>query len=200
MSEDILMRMEREDGMPEQCPMMGVGFFVRPVQNPKRSKAAGHPVFEDREWVKIVTPGDKNSWVERQATAVEKRRFPKSYAAFKAIENQSAVDGFRIEEWPQVTRAMAMTLKAAHIDTVEALAQVSDGHIDKIGFAGRELRAKAQAFIAVSKDTAAAQQYKADNDKLMSMISDQQRQIAELAAKLEKRGPGRPPKEAVEAA
>lgn len=194
MNEEIHMRMEREDGMPEQCPMMGVGFFIRPVQNPERSKAAGHPVFEDREWVKIVTPGDKNSWVERKATDIEKRRFPKTYAAFKTMEHQQAVNGFRIEEWPQVTRAMAMTLKAAHIDTVEALAQVSDGHIDKIGHSGRDLRAKAQAFLVVSKDTAAAQNFKAESDKKDATLLDMQRQINELAAQLQKRGPGRPPK------
>lgn len=192
MSEDIHMRMEREDGMPEQCPMMGVGFFVRPVQNPERSKAAGHPVFEDREWVKIVTPGDKNSWVERKATDVEKRRFPRTYAAFKSMEHQTAVDGFRIEEWPQVTRAMAMTLKAAHIDTVEALAQVSDGHIDKIGHNGRALRSKAQAFVALSRDTAAAQNFKAESDKKDLAIADLQRQLNDLASRVEKRGPGRP--------
>lgn len=192
MSEEIVMMGERQAGMPEQVPMMGVGFYVKPVVNAKKSKLAGHPVFEDREWVKIVTPGDRNSWVERVATDKDRQTYPRTYGIFKNTEKTQAVEGFRIEEWPQVTRAMAWTLKAANIFTVEQLATVSDTNIDKIGHSGRDLRSKAQAFVAVAKDSAAAHQFKAESDKKDMAIADLQRQISELAARLEKRGPGRP--------
>ncbi len=193
MSEEVQMMMEREAGAPQQVPQLGVGFFVRPVQHSKQSKLAGHPVFVDREWFVCVVPGDRNSRIERPATDMDKRRFPVSYAAFKATETKAPVNGFRIEEWPQVTRAMAMTLKAAHIDTVEALAEVGDGNIDKIGHSGRELRSKAQAFVAMAKDSAAVQAIKAESDRKDATLADMQRQINELAAQLQKRGPGRPP-------
>jgi len=188
MSDEIQMMMEREAGAPQNVPQLGVGFFVRPVQHAKQSKLAGHPVFVDREWFVCVIPGDRNSRIERPATDVDKKRFPQTYAAFKAAEHQAPVNGFRIEEWPQISRAQAWTFKAAHIYTVEALAEVGDGHIDKLGQSGRELRSKAQAFVAMAKDTAAVQAIKAESDRKDATLADMQRQINELATQLSKRG------------
>lgn len=188
MNEEIHMMMEREAGAPEQCPQLGIGFFSRPLQHAKKSKLAGHPVFEDREWFVCVVPGDKNSRIERPASDTDKRRFPRTYAAFKSMEQKAPVNGFPIEEWPQVTRAQAMTLKAMNIFTVEALGEVSDANVDKLGHSGRELRAKAQAFLVVSKDTAAAQAFKAESERKDATLADMQRQINELAGQLQKRG------------
>ncbi len=188
MSEEIHMAMEREAGAPQNIPQLGVGFFMRPVQHAKQSKLAGHPVFVDREWFVCVIPGDKNSRIERPASDTDKKRFPVTYAAFRATEQQAQVTGFRIEEWPQISRAQAWTFKAAHIYTVEALAEVSDANVDKLGQSGRELRSKAQAFVAMAKDTAAVQAIKAESDRKDATLADMQRQINDLAGQLSKRG------------
>ncbi len=188
MSEEIHMAMEREAGAPQNIPQLGVGFFMRPVPHAKQSKLAGHPVFVDREWFVCVIPGDKNSRIERPASDTDKKRFPVTYAAFKATEQQATVNGFRIEEWPQISRAQAWTFKAAHIDTVEALAEVSDAKVDKLGQSGREWRSKAQAFVALAKDTAAVQAIKAESDRKDATLADMQRQINDLAGQLSKRG------------
>jgi hypothetical protein len=105
-----------------------------------------------------------------------------------------------VEQWPQITRAQAMTLKAMHVHTVESLAEVHDGHIDKLGQNGRELRTKAKAFLELAKDTAAAQAHAAENQALKDQIAELQRQFAQLSAQTEKRGPGRPPKQVEQAA
>lgn len=200
MNSEIVMGMEARVTEPPGTPALGVGFYVAPRQSKRKSKAAGHPVFEDTEFIRIVVIGDKNGEVNRPASQKDKTDFPRSYMAFKEREGgkRTAVDGMPLEEWAQVTRSMALTLKAANIFTVEGLATVADGHIDKLGPNGRELRAKAQGFVAQAKDAAAAQTFKAENDRLVALLQDQQRQIAELAARLDdkpKRGPGRPRKQ-----
>jgi hypothetical protein len=196
--DEIPMMMEREAGCPEQVPEVGVGFGLVPQENGRKSSAAGHPVFEEREYVKIVIPGDKQSLYFQPATDQHKRRFPRAYAMFKARETQAGVEGMPIEHWPQITRALALTFKACNIPTVEALAAVHDGHVEKLGNEGREWRAKAKAFLDIAKDTAASQKLAAESERKDLMISDLQRQINDLAARLsdepQKRGPGRPPK------
>lgn len=183
---EIPMMMEREFGQPEHVPQVGVGFGMVPEQSKKKSEA-GYPVYKDVEYVQIVIPGDKNSLYRQPATDQHKKRFPMAYAAFLAREKKPVLEGMPIEQWPQVTRSEALTLKAANIPTVEALAAVHDGHVDKLGQQGREWRAKAQAFIALAKDTAAGQKIAAENEDLKNQMADMQRQIKDLAGQLQKK-------------
>lgn len=196
-ADEIPLMMEREAGAPEHVAAIAVGFGMVPMEDTKESSKAGHPVFKDREFFKGVVPGDKNTVSLRLANDKDRLRFPKAYAAFKQRETVP-IQGMPVEEWPQITRAQAMTFKAMHIFTVEALAEVHDGHIDKLGQNARELRTKAKAFLATAKDTAAAQKIAAENDKLKEQITELQRQMADLASRVDepKRGPGRPRKEA----
>ena len=189
------MIMEREFGLPEHVPQVAVGFCMEVTEDKKKSAAAGHPVFTEREFCKIVIPGDKQSLYYQPATDEKRRKFPNAYRAFQQRESKPVVEGMPIEHWPQITRAQAMTFRAANIHTVEALASVHDGNIDKIGSHGRDLRAKAQAFLAVAKDSAAAQKIAVENQQLKDQLAEMQKQINTLAKALEKRGPGRPRKD-----
>ncbi len=200
---DIIM-IEREAGAPESVPahliMYGMGTRIKESE----SKAAGTPVHVDHPWIQILVPGEQNkSAPERPASETDMRRFPRSYDAVMRAhaKNGPGIHGMPIEGWAQITRSEAVTLRSANIPTVEALAEVQDGHIDKIGMRGRELRSMAKAFLEINKNAAAAQVYKAESDRKDLAIADLQRQFNELAARLEKpedeepkRGPGRPRK------
>lgn len=195
---EIPLMMEREAGAPDHVAAIAVGFGMLAVENPKLSSAAGHPVFMDREHFKGVVPGDKNTVSCRYSTDKDRQRFPKAYAAFKQRET-TPIQGMPIEQWPQVTRAQALNFKTMHVFTVEALAEVHDGHIDKLGQNARELRTKAKAFLDLAKDTAAAQKSAAENEQLRNQIAELTRQMTDLASRVgdqPKRGPGRPPKHA----
>lgn len=197
MYDDIPLILEREAGAPDYISAIAVGFGMMPVEDKSASEKAGHPVFVDREFFSARVPGDKNTHSLRFATKKDREMFPKAYAAFKQRDTVP-VQGLPIEQWPQITRGQAMTFRAAGIQTVEALAEVHDGNIDKIGMSARELRAKARAFRDLAAETAAAQKIAAENEALKLQMSDMQRQINELAslAQEQKRGPGRPRKEA----
>lgn len=186
---------EREFGAPDHVPQVLVGFCMVPAEDKNKTKAQGYPVFREREYVKIIVPGDKQSEYFQPSTDVDRNRFPISYQKFKARESGPISEGMPIEQWPQLKRAEAMTLKAAGIHSVEALAAIHDGNIGKIGNMGRDWRAKAQAFLAVAKETAASQDLAAKNQKLMDQIAAMQAQIDELARAAEKRGPRQPRKE-----
>lgn len=178
--DDIAIMTEREAGMPESCPMVGVGFCLYPLEDAGATEKAGHPVFKDVEFVKIQVPGDRDSIVFQPASGEHKRRFPIAYQRFQQ-QKVVAQEGLPIEHWPMVTRAVAWTLKAAGIPTVEALAEVHDGNLEKLGTGMRDLRAKARAYLDNAKSSAAAQQLAREKQQLIDLVENLQGQIRQLA-------------------
>jgi hypothetical protein len=175
------MMTEREFGAPEHVPQILVGFCMVPKEDKHKSKAAGYPVFREQEYVKLIVPGDKQSEYFQPSTEKDRKTYPSAYQAFKNRESKPVVEGMPIEQWPQVTRALAMTLRAAGIHTVEALAAVHDGNIGKVASNGQELRAKAKAFLETAKNSAASQALAAENQKLQDQLAVMQEQINALA-------------------
>lgn len=198
MQDEIPLMMEREAGAPDFIASIAVGFGMLPVEDKSASEKAGHPVYVDREFFSARVPGDKNTHSLRIATKQDRERFPRAYAAFKD-RGSVPLNGMPIEQWPIISRAQSLTLRAAGIHTVEAMAEVHDGHIDKLGSNARELKVKARAYLAQATDAAAAQKLAADNQRKDDEMTELRRQIADLASRLEapeKRGPGRPRKDA----
>jgi hypothetical protein len=187
LSDDFPMMMEREAGMHETIPPVAVSFGLYPVIDNAKTKEAGHDVYKDVEFVKIAIPGDRNSLFFQPAQPTHRARFPQAYAAYKQRE-RVPVEGMRIEEWAPVSRSIALNLKAMHIDTVEALAAVHDGNVDRIGSNGRELRAKAQAWLAESKSGAAASQLATEKQALQDQLAGLQAQMAALQQQMAGKG------------
>lgn len=195
------MMLEREAGLPESYPAVAVGFGMYPQVDKAKTAAAGHDVYAEKEYVRIVVPGDKTSLLFQPSTDAYRRRFPKAYGAFQSREKGSGADGMPIEQWAAVSRSTALTLRAAHIHSVEALAEVHEGHIDRVPIGNaRELQAKARAWLRQAKDSAEVQRKAAENQDLRDQLAALQAQMVALqqAATSAKRGPGRPPKATVE--
>jgi hypothetical protein len=184
-TDDIPMISEREAGMPEHVPAVGVGFGLNAVEDEAKSTEAGRKIFKEVEFVKIMVPGDKQSVFLQPATAQHRQRFPRAYAMFKQLGTM-AVEGTPIETWPMITRAEAMTLKANNVLTLEMLCDVHDGNLGKLGFNARELQAKARAYLANAKDSAAAQKFAVEAQRKDEQIAELQRQINDLATRLDK--------------
>lgn len=167
--------------IPDGTAPVAVAFGYAPLRDPQKSAVAGHDVYTEVEFVKIAVPGDKHSFYFQPATDVHKARFPKAYAAFKE-RGMKPLQGMPIEQWAPISRSLAMTLKAAHIHTVEALAEVHDGNIAKLGFNARELREKARAWLAEAKDSAATMQLAAEKKALEDQLAAMRAQIEALQA------------------
>jgi len=186
LSDDFPMALEREAGMPEWVSQVAVAFGMYPHLDPKRSQEAGHEVYKDVPYVKIAVPGDRQSVVFQPATDDYKRRFPTAWAKFEAREKRDGTEGMRIEQWAAISRGVAMTLKAVHIHTVESLAEVHDGNIDRIGLSNaRELREKARAWLAQAQDSAATLRAAAEKKELQDQLASRDAQMAAMAQRLE---------------
>lgn len=178
------MMLEREAGLPENYPAVAVGFGLYPQLNKAKTAEAGHDVYDEREYVRIVVPGDKSSLLFQPSNDSYRRRFPRAYDAFKAREKGQKESGMPIEQWAVVSRSVAMTLRSAHVHTVEALCEVSENLIDRLSVPNaRELQAKARAWLAQARDGAEATRKAAENEALQKTIASLQAQIAALAAR-----------------
>lgn len=176
-----------------------VEFSFKPLKNEFKSNEAGREIWEDVEHVTIIIPGDRNTLIERIVEPDDKTKFALEYAAFKNHEKKAVV-GTPLSEWAPMSRSLVKEFEYLHIHTVEHLADMSDTAKQAFGPGALQWCEKAKAFLASAKDSAAGQKYAADNAALRNEIAELKRQISEISAQAEKRGPGRPRKEQEEAA
>lgn len=175
-------------------------FFIEPVHLVFKSEQEGRPIYEDREFVRIITPGIAKSMPVEEVTAEHKNRWPQEYATFKS-GLEEPVSGTPLEKWPQMTPSMCLMLKAMHVRTVEELAVLDDNILQGIGIGGRQFRDKAKEFVERANTDAPVEAALARAALAEERFETLQRQFEELKALLpqdsaeeKRRGPGRPPK------
>ncbi|HLI66318.1 MAG TPA: hypothetical protein VKU90_08120 [Caulobacteraceae bacterium] len=127
-------------------------FKTEAVHLPFRSKEAGRPIYEDREFVEILIPGDRRSMPVEPVNDEHKARWPKEYEAFRAGQ-EAPLEGTPLADWPnsRLTRARAEELAYFNIRTVEHLAAVNDAQLANLGMGARELRQAARTFLDVAR-------------------------------------------------
>lgn len=152
-----------------------VRFYMRARLNPDKSSEANRPIYEDTEYVEIMAPGEKNSIVQRPATAEDTFRFRTHYEQFKAGIKEQEV-GTPLKVLPFLSEGQIEELAYFKIRTVEKLANLSDSVMQNF-MGARELQQRAQRFL----------QALSSNDSLLEKNRDLQRQLDELRAMLEKR-------------
>jgi 3-methyladenine DNA glycosylase Tag len=162
-----------------------VEFFQKAVRITAKEEAAGRPIFEDQDWVKITPPGNGLLTVIRKASRSDKARFNKQWAFYEQnrSDNDSA-NGTPLSQWPLMTPAMVEGLKAAGFRTVEQLAMASDQQIQSIqmsaGVAPTVLREKAKAYLINARDSAAIQKQAEDFELAKNEIENLKAQLANL--------------------
>lgn len=157
-----------------------VTFYIRPVMNNFKSSEAGRPIFEEKEYIRIIVPGDSKTTVDCPVTDEFRMRFEKQYDKFKKGLEQ-AVEGTPLEMWPQMTVGLCAELKAMNVSTVEQLASLDDGKAQKI-MGNYDLRRKAQAFLDAAQGEAANNKMVAEltkRDDEITLLKQQMQQLLE---------------------
>jgi hypothetical protein len=168
---------------------LGVLFYVRTVEDRERSLAEGRKCFKDREYIKILIPGDRHNFIDRpvQRTGTlptdDTMRFAQQYARFKAQQDQSAHDGTPLTLWPQMSQALAEELRHINIFTVEQLATLADTYVAKVPL-GHQWKAKAQEFVASQKDASVVNKLQSELAERDAKIATQEAAIKDQAARI----------------
>lgn len=167
-----------EHGRPKGPPCIPQ-FFTDKVELTFQSKMQGRPIYEDREFVRIIIPGDRRSQVVEPVNDEHKARWPEAYKAFtEGLEAPES--GTPLTEWAVsgMTKARAAELAHFHVKTVEQLATITDAAVQNLGMGMWELREKARKWLEI------AEKGSAPIEQMMATIQSQGDQIKQLQADL----------------
>lgn len=165
-----------------------VTFYMESVLQGAESSKAGRPIYKDEPYIWIRFPGDKTREVKRRVDMAGRRglpdqvRFPRQWAAFQN-QHEAVHEGTPLEEWPPISKSVALNLKGVNVHTVEHLAAVPDTTLHNLGHGGRQLRDKAIAWLKSAEGSAELLALKSENQTLKDDMEIMKQQIAALGAK-----------------
>lgn len=162
---------------------LGVEFFVKAVENARKSAEAGRPIFDDKEYVRIRFPADNKrelvapahevhyvSHARRQMTYAE--RFAPVYQKFKD-DGSHFVQGTPLSEAPFLTESRRSELRALNVQTVEQLANLPEPARKRLGMGSMDLVEKAKAYLATASDSAEVVALRRELDELRALMAGQ---------------------------
>jgi len=160
-------------------------FYYFAVKNSAKTLEEGRDIFEEKAYVKIIVPGDRDNIVCRPVRDMDKQRFPQQWKAFESNQEQP-IEGTLLSEWNGVSISLAKELAFFGVKTVEALAEMADTNVSKM-MGGYALKKKAQDFMEDATLKAPYEKAIAENERLESEIEVMKDQIAELMKKKTKK-------------
>lgn len=196
--------------MQENRPPL-VRFERRAKEDRAASLEKGHYATKDVDFALITPPYSKDcieqevdDWMRIMNEQVQQDRMPanwrdkyvEAYNAWKRGE-EVPLDGTAIKSWPVISPAQRQNLIAMGVATVEDLAQINDEGMRRYGMGGLDLKQKAQAWLAASKDVGQVTQQiaalQADNETLRQALQEvmeaNKQMLAELDGKRNKKAP-----------
>lgn len=156
-----------------------VEFFSEAVQNNFKTAQEGRPIFEDKVFVRIQTPGDTRTSIHRMATDIDKERFSKAWEFFEKGQTVP-LEGTPLEHWPTVAASQVRELAHVHVRTVEQLAALSDASIQRMGPGYDNLRRQAVNFLKAAEGAAVSTEVMRENERLKEEIELLKEQVEGL--------------------
>ena len=105
-----------------------VEFYMHAVQDQAASLEANRPIFTEKEYVKIMTPGNKTAVIDRPvrigfSAANDNNRFAQEYTMFKRATDGESPEfvGTPLAEWAQISKSQCLELQHFHVKSVEQL-------------------------------------------------------------------------------
>jgi hypothetical protein len=165
-----------------------VEFKREVIQNKAKSEVAGRPIFDEFDYIHITSPGGKSKVIEK-VNEGHKDRFPRHWQHYQEVllgKTGGALIGTPLDQWPSLSLSQIHELRALHIHTVDQLAALNENGIAAIGIGGRELKAKAAAWLAQATENAEAEALAAENVRMAEKIEGLERTIAELSSAVQR--------------
>lgn len=153
--------------------------------------------YKDKDFCKIITPGDKTSVWDQPVRESDKQRFPKHWLFYQMQNTEGQAFGTPLMEWHKarpddLNENQVAELHAMKFQSVEHLASMSDAQAQRVGLGATALRQKAKAYLSSKGGVDNTAELKAAQDQIATM----QTQMAALIERMnaqpaepKKRGP-----------
>lgn len=160
-----------------------VGFRYEKEFNAQKSAAAGVRQFDDKVYVRIQNPGEKD-YIDREVREEDKRRWPNQWAAF--IQGRKYVmQGTPLDLLFPDRPSICATLEQFNIHTVQQLANLDANAIGRVGIGAQEWVNKAQAYLKMAEKGVDFHRFNAERQKWSEEKAAMQKQINDLAGQLQ---------------
>ena len=161
-----------------------VSFYTKPVMNPLKSTEAGRQVFDEKDYIRIMTPGSQLCVIDEPIKSGNyMQRFGDRYAKWKAGQ-QELISGTPLDAFPWLIGKIGLLaeLKALNIHTVEQLSTLPDSAMHNM-MGGHELRKRAAEWLDQTTGTdAKVAKMSKENDDLKAQMAAMQEQMKQLMA------------------
>jgi hypothetical protein len=188
MSTDVLdFAMNFDDNQQSEADKkLLVAFFKDTIKNETKSIAAGRPIVDEIDLIKIITPGSRDSFIG-DATEQYQHRFKAQWERYKAGQAQ-AVSGTPLNMLPWLSVGQIAEFNAVGCQTVEQLVGMPDAMSQK--FMGHHaIKQKALAYLDAATSAAPMLKLQSELDKRDEQIKELQAQMAAVIAASEKKAP-----------
>lgn len=158
-------------------------FYKDVEKNMIKSTEAGRPIFDEVDVVKIITPGQRDSFVGL-VTEQYQQRFPQQWARYKAGQEQNEGSGTPLNMLPWMSMSAVAEFKAMNCHTVEQLVGMPDSVSQK--FMGHhQIKQRALAYLDAAKDAAPLMKLNAELEKRDEQLRQQAEVMTAMKARLE---------------
>ena len=154
-------------------------FYNKSIHNPVRSQQEGRPVFEDRVFIRVAPPGERLNIVDRPATRADQQRWPVQFAQFQQNKEQTP-EGTPIDLLYPEKPAVAATLRANGVHTIEQCSELSGNAIDSIGMGAQGWVNAAQKYVSYANRGVAITQHRKDLEQRDAEIRMLRHQLEEM--------------------
>jgi len=160
-----------------------VHFYMEAEQNEEKSNEQGRPVYEDKEYIRIMVPGDATNIIARPIRPIDKQQFAQQYAAFK--EGRDAPQsGTPLDKLPFLTKGQVLEFAAVNIHTAEQVRDMSDQLGQK--FMGiHSVKKRITDFLLAAEGNAPVTKMRAELEKRDAALAESNAKMAVLEKALE---------------
>lgn len=172
---------------------MVVWFFTKAVHMAAKSEAAGRPVFEDRDFIHIQQPGERD-FVERIANSSDRMRWAEKWAAYQN-QREQLDEGTPLSVLFPSEPAIIEMMRHVKVHTAEQLANLTEAGIERIGMGARSYVERAKRFLEEAKLAAPFSKMQADleaKDSRIAALEDKLGQALRRIESLEAEQPEQP--------
>lgn len=161
------------------CPAK---FYMKGVYNKQLSDTEGRPIYEDVPFIKIFV--SRNTVHDRVVKDEDKFIYSSQWERFQKNEEQIP-EGTRVEAWGILRPSQIELLKSLKLFCVEDIAAAREDLIKTMGPNGRELVAKAKAYLQMSKDGALVHKQAEEIERLKESDLENKETIKFLSEKIQ---------------
>lgn len=191
-----------EVGLMEAKPPY-VSFEYRPVEDRAQSIAQGRPIYKDVAFAVVTPAGSKDripkpaeEWLQSIRDLARRDMYPALWVdhysrAFEFWKSGEEIpdEGLSVKNWPIATPSEVKALLDQNVRTVEAVAQMNEETMARLGMGGRRLKDRAQEFLKAASGPGAQSAeviaLKAENERLKDTVKNLTESVEIMTSKVE---------------